>query len=206
MREWCLAATQLRDPKGCSSVLGVMVDEVIDVVDETFREWIDTRLDMTMEVRLFPILPSPCKTRKVGDPENGRTSADAIEPTDHDILFGRSVVGRGGSTNNHPGNVHFHKVALELQPVYVQLTKAGKYYFSIVLLERMKNENRRFLEKSSSDGLWYEVNNKRAREKARQALTEPPMKKDRLDDFISPDFEESFSDELVLFTWVNNGL
>ncbi len=53
----------------------------------------------------------------------------------------------------------------------------------------MKNENHYFLMKDK-DGLWYEVNDERAREKARQASTEPPIKKDRFDDFISPDVED----------------
>jgi hypothetical protein len=187
MREWCLAATQLRDPKGCSSVLGVKVDEVTHVVDETFREWIDTRLDMTMEVRRFPIVPSPCKTRKVEVPENGRTTpgdeakkmkkkrrpprrfgADAIESTDHDILFGR-----GGCINSHPGNLRFRHEVLKLRPWYHSVdSKAQKRKISMVLLEAMKNENRRFLQKLESDGLWHEVDDYGAQLKANQALRE----------------------------------
>ncbi len=79
-------------------------------------------------------------------------------PTDNDILFGR-----GAFTNNHPGNVHFHQVALQLRPDYKQLlTKEEKIHFSIVFVERIKNENRRFLAQSSSDGLWHEVEDHRA--------------------------------------------
>jgi hypothetical protein len=94
-------------------------------------------------------------------------SPHAVEPTDNDILFGR-----GGSTNTHPGNIHLREVALELRQVYTRLTKAEKYDFSIVLLERMKNENRRFLEKSPLDRLWHEVDDEGARKKVSQALRE----------------------------------
>jgi hypothetical protein len=86
-------------------------------------------------------------------------------PTDNDILFGRGH-------NNNPGNVHFHQVALQLRPDYEQLTKEEKRHFSIVFVERMKNENRRFLAQSPEDGLWYEVEDDRARKKASQALRE----------------------------------
>ncbi len=97
-----------------------------------------------------------------------RFSADAVEPTDHDILFGR-----GGSTNNHPGNVHFRQVALELRSWYeLANSKAQKRDISMDLLQIMKNENRRFLEKLESDGLWHEVEDDGARWKASQALRE----------------------------------
>ncbi len=95
-------------------------------------------------------------------------SAYTVEPTDNDILGGR-----GGFANNHPGNVHFRTVALELRPDYSQLlTKKEKKHFSIMFVERMKNENRRFLAQSSEDGLWHEMDDHCARKKASQLLRE----------------------------------
>jgi hypothetical protein len=95
-------------------------------------------------------------------------SADAVEPMHYDILFGR-----GGAINNHPGNIRLRDEALRLRPWYESVdSKTQKRKISIVLLETMKNENRRFLEKLESDGLWHEVDDNGARMKASQALRE----------------------------------
>lgn len=88
------------------------------------------------------------------------------EPTDNDVLFGR-----GGYTNNRPGNVHFRQEALRLRPWYEQSTKEEKYEISNILLESVKSRGGRFLEKGS-DGLWHEVIGNGARRKASQALRE----------------------------------
>jgi hypothetical protein len=97
----------------------------------------------------------------------GSLSAYTVEPRNNDILFGRGPI-----INRHPGNVRFRQVVLELRQVYGEMTKTEKYDFSKVLLERMKNENRRFLKKSLLDRLWYEVDDERARVKVSQALRE----------------------------------
>lgn len=90
----------------------------------------------------------------------------AIEPTDDDVLFGR-----GGYTNSHPGNIKFRNKALELRPWYESSSKEEKYNISELLLESVKSEGHRFLEKGS-DGLWHEVIGNGARKKASQALRE----------------------------------
>lgn len=89
-----------------------------------------------------------------------------IEPTDDDVLFGR-----GGYTNSHPGNMKFRNKALELRPWYESSSKEEKYNISELLLESVKSEGHRFLEKGS-DGLWHEVIGNGARKKASQALRE----------------------------------
>ncbi len=92
----------------------------------------------------------------------------AIEPTDDDVLFGR-----GRHTNIHPGNIRFRERALELRSWYESFSKEEKYHVSNVLIESVKGEGHRFLERGS-DGLWHEVNGSRARKKASQALRERP--------------------------------
>jgi hypothetical protein len=99
-------------------------------------------------------------------PQRRQLSDHPVVPTDRDIFFGR-----GGYNNTHPGNIRFREEALRIRPIYEELTKEEKYGFSLVLVETMKQENRRFLEKDL-DGLWYEVNDKGARKKASQALRE----------------------------------
>lgn len=90
-----------------------------------------------------------------------------IKPTEKDI-----VLGRGGHSNNHPGNKHFREKALELRPVYEACeSKEEKYRISQELVDCMKAENRQFLRKNS-DGQWYEVVGNDVRKKASQALRE----------------------------------
>ena len=87
--------------------------------------------------------------------------------TEDDILFGR-----GGDINKHPGNVRFQEKARKLAPSYVACgdSKEEKYKVSELLVDCMKAENRRFLEKGS-DGLYYEVvGNNDLMKKASQAL------------------------------------
>lgn len=90
----------------------------------------------------------------------------AIDPTGNDVLFGR-----GGHTNAHAGNVHFRRMALDLQPLYVASSREGKFNISKMLIEGVRNGGHRFLEKGS-DGSWHEVTWKFARKKASQVLRE----------------------------------
>ena len=86
--------------------------------------------------------------------------------TEDNILFGR-----GGDNNKHPGNVRFQEKARKLAPSYVACgdSKEEKYKVSELLVDCMKAENRRFLEKGS-DGLYYEVVGNDVMKKASQAL------------------------------------
>lgn len=92
----------------------------------------------------------------------------AVEPNDNDVLFGR-----GGYTNTHLGNIKFRKRALELRPWYEQssTSKEEKYRISDLLVESVRSEGHRFLEKGDG-GLWHEVIGNGARKKASQALRE----------------------------------
>ena len=76
----------------------------------------------------------------------------AITPTDGDVLFGK-----GGKTNNHPGNIRYRAKALELRPWYEASTKEEKYNISTILMGSVKSEGNRFLMKEESDGNYYEV-------------------------------------------------
>jgi hypothetical protein len=94
-----------------------------------------------------------------------------MKPTEDDILFGR-----GGDINKHPGNIRFRAKALELRSWYEACnSKDEKYKVSELLVDCMKAENRRFLEKGP-DGLWYKVLGNGIRKKASQALREKPRR------------------------------
>ena len=93
----------------------------------------------------------------------------AVEPTDKDVLFGR-----GGHTNMHPGNVKFRQKALELRSWYElpATTREEKHRISHLLVESVRCEGGRFLERGEETGRWHEVLGSGARRKASQVLRE----------------------------------
>ena len=95
-------------------------------------------------------------------------------------LFGQ-IVSLFGQTNcsglrtlcpkRLPGNIRFREKARELGSRFISCSsKEGKYKVSEELVEFIKGENRRFLEKDGPEGLWYEVVGNDIRKKASQAL------------------------------------
>jgi len=111
----------------------------------------------------------PKKTKR--RPKRVIDESRICEPTENDILFGR-----GGFTNTHPGNIKFREEALKLRDWYESATKEEKYTISDLLVETIRGDGHRFLEKGS-DGLWHEVIGNGARKKASQALRERQKKK-----------------------------
>jgi len=90
--------------------------------------------------------------------------------TDDDVLLGR-----GGLTNHHPGNIRFRKEADKLKAWYYNVSKIEKYPYSKHLVQLVHSYGGRFLQKeqgTKSPERWYEVEEERARKKASQALRE----------------------------------
>jgi hypothetical protein len=141
----------------------------ISISDAIIKELIDN-LDYDEDNQL--IAPSTTKKKKKKKATRVIDFSTAAEPTEDDILFGR-----GGDINKHPGNVRFREKARELASLYEACgdSKEEKYDLSVKLVDCMKSENRRFLEKGP-DGLWYEVLGNGIRKKASQALREKPRK------------------------------
>ena len=111
------------------------------------------------------LLMASSTTKKITKPKRVIDLSTAIEPTENDILFGR-----GSKSNKHPGNIFFREKARELGSWFISCSsKEEKYKVSEMLVEFIKGENRRFLEKGP-DGLWYEVVGNDTRKKAGQAL------------------------------------
>jgi len=101
------------------------------------------------------ISPSPLttSTRKKRKRRKQRVLDETrvAKPTDDDVLFGR-----GPSINKHPGNKRFRKKALEFHSWYKKSSKNERQKIANLLVESVKTEGRRFLEKGK-DGLWHEV-------------------------------------------------
>ena len=87
--------------------------------------------------------------------------------------------GRGGMTNHHPGNILFRNIVKAKQAEYICASRHEKAYIArdIVGIMRKLTPPSRFLKKDPKDpGKWVEIGDKRAREKAAQALREGTSK------------------------------
>jgi hypothetical protein len=97
-------------------------------------------------------------------------SSQSFAITNTDVLSGR-----GGMTNHHPGNILFRNLVKAKQADYVRASKHEKAFIAkdIVSIMRRLDPPGRFLKKDPKDPeRWVEVGDKKAREKASQALRE----------------------------------
>jgi len=102
------------------------------------------------------------------------------KPGEHDVLLGR-----GGGANNHCGNIKFRKLVNEHKMRYLACNKVEKPKVAreVVNLWRQMQPPGRFCARidlskkgpgsvKAADNVWYEVGDKKAREKASQCLRE----------------------------------
>ncbi|KAL7469225.1 hypothetical protein ACHAXS_009482 [Conticribra weissflogii] len=90
-------------------------------------------------------------------------------PHPHDVLCGR-----GGGSNNHPGNESFRELVNEVKVPYVNCPKREKPLIARRIVEAVRNQSPpgRFLQKDMDTGLWNDIGDAKAREKTSQALRE----------------------------------
>ena len=98
------------------------------------------------------------------------------ESRPNDILFGR-----GGYTNNYPGNIIFRDLIRKHEFSYLSASKSEKAMIIDDILTKIRSMTPpgRFLKKDTATNKWYDVGDERAREKISQALREkaPKLKK-----------------------------
>jgi hypothetical protein len=103
--------------------------------------------------------------------------ADILNPHEHDVLSGR-----GNFVNYHAGNEHFRALVRKHKLDYVKCPKPQKGKFSKVIVDEVKNRHPpgRFLKQDGVTKLWYDIGEKKALDKTRQALREgaPDIMKD----------------------------
>ena len=92
-----------------------------------------------------------------------------VHPHEHDVLSGR-----GNFVNYHAGNEHFRALVRKHKVDYVKCPKPQKGKFSKMIVDEIKNRNPpgRFLKQDASTKLWYDIGEKKALDKTRQALRE----------------------------------
>lgn len=90
------------------------------------------------------------------------------------IHFNVAVCGRGGGSNNHPGNESFRELVNEVKLPYVNCPKREKPLIARRIVEAVRNQTPpgRFLSKDSKTALWNDIGDGKAREKTSQALRE----------------------------------
>jgi len=90
---------------------------------------------------------------------------DAIEINLNDVLCGR-----GGETNQHPGNVYYRTLVKARQVAYLQARRSDKPRIAASVVKIIRELGGRFLKRHG--GCWVDVGDKKAREKTSQALRE----------------------------------
>ena len=95
-------------------------------------------------------------------------------PSPNDILMGR-----GGGTNNHTGNLNYRKIIETYKPIYSKSPKSGKLKFSCEVVDLIRNLDPpgRFLKKDQETNLYFDIGEKAAREKTSQCLREGQVRK-----------------------------
>ncbi len=101
-------------------------------------------------------------------------NSERIDPTDNDVLLGR-----GGLTNNHPGNIRFRTLVNERKWAYRKIPSRRykvKTEFATNVMNEVHAYGGRFLEKvkakSGTRDEWVIAKEKTARKKCSQALRE----------------------------------
>lgn len=95
-------------------------------------------------------------------------SSEAIP--DSDINDKDVLSGRGGGTNNHPGNKEFRSLVDQYRSEYVLSKKWAKRQIAKNIVESIRSKGGRFLKKEG--GVWYDIGDQKARENTSQALRE----------------------------------
>jgi len=90
-------------------------------------------------------------------------------PSPNDILMGR-----GGGTNLHPGNLNYRRIIDSFKPDYSASPKAGKFKYACEVVDMIRNMSPpgRFLKKDANTNLYFDVGEKAAREKTSQVRAE----------------------------------
>jgi len=94
---------------------------------------------------------------------------DIQHPHEHDVLSGR-----GNSVNYHVGNEYFRTLVHKHKMEYVKCPKPQKGRFSRIIVDEIKARDSpgRFLKQDAVTKLWYDIGDKKALDKTRQALRE----------------------------------
>jgi hypothetical protein len=127
-------------------------------------------IDMSPDTVTSPLeaLALACVAERENEDQQPSSDSEEKTFTESDVLCGR-----GGLTNNAPGNVFFRRMVRNKQESYLLATKRQKAGVAreIVNMVRGLDPPGRFLKKDAN-GVWVEIGDRKAREKTSQALRE----------------------------------
>lgn len=105
---------------------------------------------------------------------DGARPADVPKPDETIVHVQRNdvLLGRGGETNHHIGNIQYRQLVKACQPAYLAAKRRDKPRIAAAIVGVVRARSGRFLKKHSVDNSWKDVGNTRAREKTSQALRE----------------------------------
>jgi hypothetical protein len=134
--------------------LGLNIPRTINLYKHSFELLFEFLLIWTMSLQLN---------------DDNMQSFGITTPHDYDILSGR-----GNFVNYHPGNEHFRALVRKHKIAYVACPKSMKGKFADMIVDQIKQLNPpgRFLKQDDSTKLWYDIGDKKALDKTRQALRE----------------------------------
>ena len=144
----------------------VVWSDAPEPVDTSFRA-----RDISPDTVTSPLeaLALACVAERASEDQQPSSRSPTTTFTVSDVLCGR-----GGLTNNAPGNVYFRRLVRLKQESYLLATKREKAGVAreIVEMVRALHPPGRFLKKDDSSGMWVEIGDRKAREKTSQALRE----------------------------------
>jgi len=91
---------------------------------------------------------------------------------EHEINDVDILCGRGGATNAHPGNIHFRNIVDYYRLQYGTVKKIYKANIAKTIVKEIRKRHGRFLKKSDTCDIYYEIGDIKARNKTSQTLRE----------------------------------
>ena len=115
----------------------------------------------------MPPAASVFDAREANLPPNMHTESPDFIPRCGDVRLGR-----GGRTNEHPGNMRLREIVKYYWQAYNQARTIDKHQVSKSIVSALRNANppSRFLRHNEGPGRWEDVGDKRAAEKVSQTL------------------------------------
>lgn len=121
---------------------------VLDLADN-----LEDFLSMELDHTVYPPIPKPSEV--------------IVHVQKNDVLLGR-----GGETNHHIGNIQYRQLVKICQPAYLEAKRRDKPKIAERIVHAVRCRSGRFLKKDPETNTWRDVGNTRAREKTSQALRE----------------------------------
>ena len=105
---------------------------------------------------------------------DGMKPAEIPKPDEiiHQVQRYDVLLGRGGETNHHVGNIQYRQLVKACQPAYLAAKRRDKPRIAVAIVQVVRAHSGRFLKKHPSESSWGDVGSIRAREKTSQALRE----------------------------------